>query len=174
MPAEKWDVLDLGCGTGLVGAHVAPRARRLVGVDVSSRMLQKARSRGIYTRLIEADIAEMLRAEPADSYDLVTAGDVFIYVGRMDDIVAQIQRVLRPGSMFAFSVESPDAGDDGDVKLKTSARFGQSQAYLARLAATLRFEVVENQPARIRVEMGAPVPGFIALWKKPVNPPTAS
>ena len=48
---EKWTSLDLGCGTGLSDVAVAPLARRLVGVDLSSKMLDKARERNLYYRL---------------------------------------------------------------------------------------------------------------------------
>jgi predicted TPR repeat methyltransferase len=54
--AEKWDVLDLGCGTGLAGLAIAPYARRLVGVDLSAKMLEKAAARGLYHRLERLDL----------------------------------------------------------------------------------------------------------------------
>lgn len=166
--AEKWDVLDLGCGTGMVGARIAPHARQLVGVDLSSRMLEKARQRAVYTRLVEADLLAMLLDEPAASYDVVTAADVFIYVGRIDEVVAAIRRVLKFGGLFAFSVETPASDEEKEppeVRLAATARFAHSPAYIARLAAAHGLQVVENLPARIRLENGVPVPGFIALWK---------
>ena len=40
-------ILDVGCGTGLCGPHLRPFARRLVGVDLSAGMLDRARQRGL-------------------------------------------------------------------------------------------------------------------------------
>ena len=48
--SRSLDVLDAGCGTGLCGARIAPYARRLVGVDLSERMLAQARERNCLRR----------------------------------------------------------------------------------------------------------------------------
>ncbi len=42
--------LDLGCGTGLMGAPLRERIDRLAGVDLSAAMIAKARERGLYDR----------------------------------------------------------------------------------------------------------------------------
>ena len=52
-PSKSLDVLDAGCGTGLCGPLVAPYARRLVGVDLSARMLAQARARNVYDELVQ-------------------------------------------------------------------------------------------------------------------------
>jgi predicted TPR repeat methyltransferase len=161
----KWDVLDLGCGTGLVGAQIVPRARQLAGVDLSSRMLEKARQRGIYTKLVEADLLAMLQGEPAAAYDVITSADVFIYVGKIDAVVAEVSRALRPGGLFAFSVETLEQRETQEYRLTTSGRFAHATAYTARLASAHGFEIAEAQPARIRIENGVPVAGFIELWQ---------
>ncbi len=69
--------LDLGCGTGLCGPLVRPMAGRLTGVDLSARMIEKARSLGVYDRLEQGDVIGFLDASP-DRWDLVLAADVFI------------------------------------------------------------------------------------------------
>jgi predicted TPR repeat methyltransferase len=173
VPEEKWDILDLGCGTGMVGAEMVSHARQLAGVDLSKRMLDKALQRGIYTRLVEADLLAMLQGEPAASCDVITAADVFIYVGRIDGVVAETTRALRPGGMFAFSIEALEPAlneaNDGQprgFRLTTSGRFAHAPAYTASLASAHGFRIVETQPARIRVESGVPVQGFIELWEK--------
>ena len=55
-------VLDLGCGTGLMGAAVGPVCDWLVGVDLSPCMIAKARQKGLYDRLDVADIGEFMKA----------------------------------------------------------------------------------------------------------------
>jgi len=86
-PDNKWDVLDLGCGTGLIGVAIAPYARNLVGVDLSAKMLAKARDRNLYRRLEQQDLLSMMKHEPASSYDLIVAADVFVYLGNLEDII---------------------------------------------------------------------------------------
>lgn len=169
----RWDVLDLGCGTGLVGAAIARHARRIVGVDLSPGMLAKARETGHYERLEAKELVEMMRGERAASYDSVTAADVFVYVGKLDDAAREIARVLRPGGLVAFSVESldalPEAGDETmrarGYRLNSSGRYAHAIAYLRRLADEHRFTVVEQRETTLRLEKGKPVQGYVVLWR---------
>src|SRR5699024_10724993 len=50
-PSASLDMLDAGCGTGLCASLLRPHARHLVGVDLSTGMLDKARQRGGYDAL---------------------------------------------------------------------------------------------------------------------------
>ena len=72
-PGER--VLDLGCGTGLSGVAFKPIARRLVGIDLSPKMLAKAQELAIYDALAEGD-AEAPPAGAEGPFDLIVAGDV--------------------------------------------------------------------------------------------------
>jgi predicted TPR repeat methyltransferase len=166
----KVDLLDLGCGTGLLGAAIAAHTRELVGIDLSAKMLDKARGRGVYTRLQHADLLDALTVEPPARYDVVTAADVFVYVGRIDTVVAQVKRVLRPGALFGFSVEAADAlaegqGDIPDTRLLTSGRYAHSAAYLHRLAQDNGFSIVEFLESVIRMERSAPIAGWLVVWR---------
>lgn len=48
---QSLDILDLGCGTGLIGSWFKDYARKLVGVDVSPTMLDMATKKGCYHEL---------------------------------------------------------------------------------------------------------------------------
>ena len=171
--AEKWKVLDLGCGTGLVGLAIAPFARQLVGVDLSGKMLEKARARNLYQRLERADLLAMMQGEKASSYDVIIAADVFIYLGKLDAVISEIKRLLCPGGVFAFSIEelvalsNEEAGQGVQRKyqLENTGRYTQSANYMARLACANGFLLQEMSAAIIRVEHGKPVNGYLALWK---------
>lgn len=60
------DVIDLGCGSGAVGAALAMRfaGRRLIGVDRSATMLDTAADTGAYTELLSADAATWVPKSP--------------------------------------------------------------------------------------------------------------
>jgi predicted TPR repeat methyltransferase len=166
---QKWDVLDLGCGTGLSGAAIAPFAKQLVGVDLSAKMLEKARAKNIYSRLVEADLLGMLQGEPAASCDLAISADVFVYVGRLDAVFAEVKRVLRDGGRFAFSIETlapAESGEVNDLRLNPTGRFAHAPAYVGRLAAELGFRPLAMQPAELRLDKGVPVDGCLVLWEK--------
>ena len=143
----RLDILDLGCGTGLVGDALGAKAKSLVGVDLSPRMLGEARSKGRYTDLQEADIAAWLAdAEPA-RFDLAVAADVFIYIGALEAVFAGVARCLRSPGWLAFSVES--CGGDR-WQLLPSGRYAQSEIYIAKLAARHGYTVCARQAAQIR------------------------
>ncbi|MGH6862621.1 MAG: methyltransferase domain-containing protein, partial [Phyllobacterium sp.] len=72
-------VLDLGCGTGLMGLYFRSRSTRLAGMDLSEAMLQKAAEKQVYDTLAKGDVNDF-HAAPG-SVDLAIAADVFVYVG---------------------------------------------------------------------------------------------
>jgi len=164
------DVLDLGCGTGLVGEQLALHTRRLVGIDLAPKMSERARARNIYTDLVCADLMEALAAEDARQarYDVVTAADVFIYVGKLDTVIPAIRRVLHPGGLFAFSAEAVEfvAGREReDYCLGLMGRYAHSADYLRRLSAQSGFSIESWRQTRIRFEHRRPVEGWLTVWR---------
>jgi predicted TPR repeat methyltransferase len=94
-PGER--VLDLGCGTGFLGALLAqlPLAP-LVGVDVSGRMLALARRKGVYAELRQADVETVL-AEEGEPWPLMVAGDLFCFFGELEGVLRQARARLSSG-----------------------------------------------------------------------------
>lgn len=126
--------LDLGCGTGLVADQLAPgRIAVIDGVDLSPRMIEVARRKNRYRALHVGDLMDFLkRSEAATAgYDLVVAADVFIYVGRLEEVFAAVRAILRPGGLFVFSVEHSDG--EG-CALRPSSRYAHNEPYIAGLA----------------------------------------
>jgi len=157
LPAAAWTVLDLGCGTGLAGLAFRAHARRLIGSDLSPRMIDHARARGIYDELHVEDLIATLGRAHAD-VDLIVAADVFIYVGALEAAFAAAAAALHPGGVLAYSTErSP--GDD--VALLPSLRYAHADAYLARLAGAHGFTVVRAEPSILRVDHGDPIAGTL-------------
>jgi predicted TPR repeat methyltransferase len=103
--------LDLGCGTGLMGAPLRGRADSLAGVDLSAAMIAKARERGLYDRLMVGDAAATLGSELAAAFDLIVAADMLVYVGDLAPLFGAVGTRLTAEGLFAFSVESRE-GDD--------------------------------------------------------------
>jgi len=172
-PVGKWDVLDLGCGTGLAGLEIFPYARQLVGVDLSSKMLERAHARNIYHRLEHADLLLMMQGEESSSYDVVIAADVFVYLGVLDDIVSEVKRLLRTGGFFIFTVEALEAlfsdatglENKPGYKLNQSGRYAHSANYLEKLSSTNGFSSISLTSIPVRFEKGLPVMAWAAVWK---------
>ncbi len=100
---EEMNVLDLGCGTGLGSQFYRPFAKRLIGVDVSSKMLEKAAEKKIYDRLKVFDILQDW--EFHKEFDLIYSSDVFVYFGNLDPIIRSASSYLNYCGIIAFSVE---------------------------------------------------------------------
>ena len=78
--AVKLDVLDAGAGTGLCGPLLRDRAGTLVGVDLSSGMLEKARARRVYDELVVMELCDFMRSRPA-AFEVVVSADTLVYFG---------------------------------------------------------------------------------------------
>jgi predicted TPR repeat methyltransferase len=161
LAATGLDTVDLGCGTGLCAPFLRPLSRSLAGVDLSGKMLDRARETGLYDELACADIGDFL-APRANAFDLVVAADVLVYFGDLAALFAQVRAVLRPGGWFCFSTE---AAESGDFALLPSNRYAHSLAYLRRLAEEHRFALVEAEHAAVRSENGVEVSGNLLLLR---------
>ena len=161
---NRLSVLDLGCGTGLCGPLLRSRAELLWGVDLSPAMIAKARERGVYDRLEVIDLIEMMREWP-QAFDLLVAADVLIYTGDLAPTFEAAAGCLRPGGLFAFSVEAGPA--DRYELNKTTHRFTHSEAYLRHLATIYGFRQESISAIMIRHEAGRPVGGHLAILRSP-------
>ncbi|KAB1070080.1 class I SAM-dependent DNA methyltransferase [Methylobacterium planeticum] len=162
-PARYAVALDLGCGTGLVGAAFAGRVGHLTGVDLSPAMLAQAERRRLYQRLVVGDLTGFLAGEPEASADLCVAADVFIYVGDLGAVLPAIARVLRPDGFVAFTVQSHDGAG---IILGADARFAHGDAYLEAACRASGLRPALREPAAIRHERGRGVPGRLVVLSK--------
>ena len=53
-------------------------------------MIEQARAKNLYDRLVAADLVEFLHGEPAVSADLAVAADVFVYIGDLEPVFAGV------------------------------------------------------------------------------------
>lgn len=149
-------ILDLGCGTGLMGAELASWAKRLDGVDLSPAMIEKARARGVYDGLWTADIGDWL-ASGGERYDLIVAADTLVYLGDLAGLFAAVAARLAPGGHFLFTVEAMEG--DG-FELGAKRRWRHAESYLRAEAEKAALGVAGFLRCSPRDEAGAPVAGF--------------
>ena len=155
-------VLDLGCGTGLAALPFRPFSDWTVGVDLSTAMLAQARRKGLYDRLIEAEVQRYLTEEAKIDarYHLVLAADVFMYFDDLGPVLKAAAQVVAPAGQLAFSVETHDG--DG-VLLRETLRYAHGEAHVLQAVAAAGLKPVSLASASTRVEKGVPVPGLIVL-----------
>ena len=156
-------VLDLGCGTGLGSQFYRPYAKLLIGVDVSSKMLQKASEKNIYDDLIVFDILQdWAFSQP---FDLIYSSDVLVYLGNMDPIFRSASSYLVPGGMIAFSVEKLADNSTG-YQLLPSGRYAHSNRYIRNCLKHHGLVPVEETDSVIRKQSGDEVKGVLIVAVK--------
>lgn len=158
---NKWNIIDLGCGTGFCGTLFKSFAKKLIGIDLSENMLSVAREKNIYDELIEDDITEALSR--FSDVDLIIAADVFTYIGDLNPIFKNASDALLSGGLFIFTVEKSTSEN---YFLQTSIRYAHSKSYLDFLIAQHPFDVLRFENIQLRKQMNKPVEGYLVLLKK--------
>jgi predicted TPR repeat methyltransferase len=165
LPANSLTILDLGCGTGLVGEYLIPYAQKLVGVDLSQAMLDKAVTKQLYHQLHKTDLQEFLLAS-TDRYDLITCMDTIVYLGRLEEIFALIFTRLNEDGLFIFSTEKISGDHELEYQLNVSGRYSHHPAYLVNLLNNIGFKIEKMHDVNIRKESGCPIIGQFVCTKR--------
>jgi len=101
--ASGREVLEVGCGTGLILERLALVAKRAEGIDLSPGMLEKARSRGLSVK--EASATALPFAD--GSFDTVVSFKVLAHVPDIAGALAEMARVCRPGGRVLAELYNP-------------------------------------------------------------------
>jgi len=160
--------LDLGCGTGLMAGALRDRAVAIDGVDLSPAMVRRARHTGHYAALTVGSLDAALAASPAAGYDLVTAADVFVYIGNLAPVLAGVSRALAEGGLLAFTVQTPSMPRDSShaYALGPDLRFTHAPAYIEAALEAAGLQLLLLEAAAIRTERSHGVPGLVAVASK--------
>lgn len=164
-PHGTLDLLDLGCGTGLLARHLNRGAGRWTGVDLSARMLQRAAELQRYNELHQADLLAFLKTTPAQHHDVVAACDVFIYAGDLTQVVPEVARVLKPGGHFVVSCEAAQDGEP-DLLMRPSHRYAHRVSHVQDLCVAAGLGDLRVEDTTIRVEEGQAIAGYILSARK--------
>jgi predicted TPR repeat methyltransferase len=159
-PAFFKRAIDLGCGTGLAASAFAKEVDHFTGIDLSPRMIEKAKATGLYGELEVNDMLEGLRARPDACADLVLAADAMVYVTDLVPVLTEISRVLAAGGLLAFTLERNPA--DG-VVLGAGLRYAHNPQYVRASLATAGLTLAQFEEQSFRNESNAPVPGLVVV-----------
>lgn len=171
--SQPADILDAGCGTGLVGPLLKPVAKTLVGVDLSEPMLEKARALGVYDDLVAGDLVEHLLDNPG-RYDAIAAAATLIHFGDLAPVVSASSRALRPGGLFAFTLFPSDANPDGyGVDAMDAAHGGvffHGRNYVAAQIAAAGLKLLSMTDEAHESKHHRPFMGLLVICAKPTDP----
>jgi predicted TPR repeat methyltransferase len=163
-PAFFKRAIDLGCGTGLAARAFAKEVDAFVGIDLSPRMIERARATGLYAELEVAEMAQGVSSKPNASADLILAADAMVYVSDLVPLLREAARVLVPGGLLAFTAETH--GGEG-VILGEGLRYAHSAAYVRHSIAAAGLMLARLDDLSARNEDNAPVPGLVVVAVKP-------
>jgi predicted TPR repeat methyltransferase len=162
-PAFFRRAIDLGCGTGLAATAFAGEVDRFIGIDLSPRMIERARATGLYAELEVADMTQGLRGKPDASADLVLAADAMVYVSDLAPVLREVRRVLAPGGLLAFTIETH--GGEG-VLIGQGLRYAHGEPHVREQVAAAGLKLAQCEYLSARNEDNAPAPGLVVAATK--------
>lgn len=153
-------ILDLGCGTGLMGEKLKPFAKLLTGVDLSGKMIAKAKQRACYDELCTSDLQNYLE-QTQQQFDIIIAADVFIYFGDLTPLLLSAKKRLKPDGFFIFTVEA--SYKNADFHLCATGRYVHRLNYLQTVVSAAGFNVLTSKQVVLRMQDGEPVAGYLLV-----------
>lgn len=160
------NVMDLGAGTGLFGKLIRPHAGQSFGVDLSPKMLEKAKEQNIYDHIIVGDISDVLAQAADDTLHLISAADVFVYVGALEKIFALSASKLASDGLFAFTTEALEGGEERPFALRDTGRYAHDKSYLEKLITRHGFKVLQFEKRFLRQNKNRPLDGYYVVLQK--------
>ncbi len=166
---DRLDVLDAGCGTGLVGALLRNRSSRLVGIDLSASMLELAKRKNVYDELHKGDLLAFMRSRP-QSCDVVTCAATLIHFGDLGPAFAAAGLALRSGGALIFTVFPNE--QDANVSVAGLDGFGQGgcfvhgRSHIADRATANGFRVETIEDAVHEHKNGSPIMSLVVVLRK--------
>jgi predicted TPR repeat methyltransferase len=162
-PAFFRRAIDLGCGTGLAAHAFAKEVDAFIGIDLSPRMIERARATGLYAELEVAEMLQGMSGKPGASADLILAADAMVYLSDLAPLLREASRVLVPGGLLAFTAET-HAGEG--VILGEGLRYAHGAAHVRDSIAAAGLKLSRLDDLSARNEDNAPVPGLVVVATK--------
>ena len=140
--APHWHALEYGCGTGLVGARLAPRLGHLLATDLSPGMLsvltEKARSAGLAN--LETRVLDLTREPPpAQRFDLIFSSMTMHHIPDVPALLRVFHGMLQPDGWLALADLDAEDGGFHDPGVPGVAHHGFDRGELARWLADAGF-----------------------------------
>lgn len=167
-PDKKGDLLDLGCGTGLLGACLGPIEGVVVGVDLSAAMIKQATQRQVYDKFHQVNVLDALVSTPAEQYHVMTGLNLLPYIGDLAPFIPNAHRILVEGGHLVLSFDEAPPGEASDFVLSASTqRYAHRRAYVERLLLSAGFRDIVTTEWMLHVDVDHPTTGLLVMAQRP-------
>ena len=156
------DILDLGCGNGILANFLRPYARKLVGVDLSQDMIVEAGKTHLYDSLYNEELDGYLD-KTSEYYDTVVAAAVMIHFYDLENTFSLIKNSLKVNGKFIFSIFE---GKKKDKELNSFHMYSHSDNYISTLADHLKFKINYKQKSIHEYHKEVPIDALIYVFQK--------
>ena len=160
--SNEIDILDLGCGNGILASFLRPYARKLVGVDLSQDMIIEADKTHLYDSLHNEELDRYLD-KSSEYYDTVVAAAVMIHFYDLENTFSLIKNSLKVNGKFIFSIFE---GKKKDKELNFFHMYSHSDNYVSALADRLKFKINYKQKGIHEYHKEVPIDALIYVFQK--------
>ncbi|MBQ3347804.1 MAG: methyltransferase domain-containing protein [Synergistaceae bacterium] len=161
------DVIDLGCGTGVLTNALSERGYNVTGIDASDEMLEKARASFPAVNFVKGDAVNFVVDAPVD---VVFSNAVLHWIDKklQPEMMRRVYGALRPGGQFVFEMAGYGCGKAIHDELAVNFRvlgydyvmpfflpkIGEYAAMLEACGFTARYAILFDRPTELKGDDG--------------------
>ncbi len=135
----EMEVVDFGVGTGLLGFEIAPRVKRIYGVDTSKKMLEQVEAKNTPEAYIEPILQDIIQTPLSQDFDALISSMTLHHIEDLELFFKTIYTNIKPGGFIAIAdLEKEDGtfhSDNCDVH-----HFGFEEDMLINIASKCGFK----------------------------------
>lgn len=144
------EVLDLGCAYGSRGMLLRNKevVKSIIGVDIYTKATAQAvkqifEGEPVYNNISNQEISKYLE-QNKEKFDVIFAGNVFSYKGKLEGILANIVRSLKPNGIFALVIDQGDIDEGYELDIAKD-EFVHSPEYFEETLKTVGFSIIDKK-----------------------------
>ncbi len=160
---------DLGCGTGLLGTQLKSISHCLVGVDISVKMLERAKAKDCYDEVVHQDIIEFLSsASNTAPPDLIVVADTLVYIGDLRPFLSAVAHCMSHDTQLICTIERLDDSTEDGFQLMPTGRYSHDIRWIEWLLPQCGLTLQNKGAVVLRQGGGTWVHGWLLIIERAI------
>lgn len=161
-------ILDIGCGTGLLGGQFLNETNTLIGVDTSSGMLEVFNGKYLGLNNSKSYLMDMTKEDlPESGFDLIVSAMAFHHIKDTYPMLSVLKEKLnKHGILAIIDLDEEDGSFHPDPKNMGVHHFGFSKTQNEMWATEMDFTLLERKIIHVVEKNEKNYPIFLAVYKK--------